>query len=192
DRPGDLVGGQALGVQGDSRPGEEEADDLPAQVPAEANLLADHQELTLSVLRHRAGEVVVRGDPDDLDPARGAQVAKLLTCPLTPIDRIAVRPLPIDLDAVVPVRRRALDDLAHAQRAPAIPNSEIGYRIKPHLHRIPPSSLIGLAGRTTSAISRSRGVSRVCSGLRLDSWTTPIAGYDAIWPSGSWILDPGF
>ena len=103
DRPvalGDVVGGQ-LRMPGDAPPGQEHAQVGCTEVGRHADQVAHVADLGLADLGHRVAEIVVGRDGVDLDAFAVGPRAQLAAPGGRPIEWVAVRPLAVDLDAVV-------------------------------------------------------------------------------------------
>jgi hypothetical protein len=90
--------------------------------------------LTLSILRNRAAEIVVRRDGIDVDAGVTRFQLQVLAAPPRPVEWTAMRPLAVDLYPVVAIRLRALDQFLECQRAPAIPHTEIRDAVEAEFH----------------------------------------------------------
>ena len=133
-RLGDVVPAAALAQQRHAGPGQEDAQHLRPEVRGHADEVAHVGELALPVLRDRAAEVVVRGDGVDLDAAIVGVPQEVLAARLRPVERVAVRALPVDLHALVPVLLRPVDHLLQGQGTPAVPHAEVGDAVEADLH----------------------------------------------------------
>src|SRR5262249_38971776 len=131
--------------------------------------LAHHQQLTFPVFGYRAGEVVVRGDTGDLQTLALYEAPHSVTSPWIQIHRIAMRTLAVQLDAVIPVVLRPLDDLLKGQGRTVVPDSHVADGVETDLHRC-----ASRKGKSPLKISDPRWIIRLhiippCRG----SWKSP-------------------
>src|SRR5260370_28893879 len=96
----EIVAAAALRKERDTGPGEENADQLGAEVGRHAHELAQIHQLNLAMLRDGAAEIVVGSHRIDLDALIGCEFAKLLTACLRHINWVAVGTLAVDFDAL--------------------------------------------------------------------------------------------
>src|SRR5262245_4516745 len=133
--PGDVVAA-AIRRKRHARPRGEHSERGRAVVSGHPNLLPHVGELTLAVFRNRAAEVVVRRDSVDRCPRVVCPLPDLEAARPRQVERVAVRPLAVDLDAGVAVLARALDDLLERQPLAAIPDAEKRDAVEADLHWI--------------------------------------------------------
>ena len=150
--PRDQVGG-AFRRQRHAGPRREHAQRLRAEIRGHANQVAHVHELALAVLRDRAAEVVVRRDGVDLDARVVRPPLQVAAARARQIDRVAVRPLAVDLHAVVAEPRGPLDQLLEGQRRSAIPEAEVGDAVEAEFH----GRIIALSPHAPAAVYIGRG-----------------------------------
>src|ERR1041385_3272743 len=108
----------------DATPREEDAQMFCAQVSRHPDQLAHKTDLSLTHFRDRVAEIVVGGDPENLDAFAARQALQFLATSLRPIERIAVRSLAVDLDAVVAECFCGANEFRQGKGFPAIPAAE--------------------------------------------------------------------
>ena len=101
DGLGEVVAAAAFGQERDAGPGEKDAHDFRAEVGSHAHQFAQVDQLRFAVFGDGAAEIVVAGDGVNLDALVGGQFAELLAAGFRHVERIAVRTLAVDLDALV-------------------------------------------------------------------------------------------
>ena len=112
--PGGHVRG-AFGRDRDPGPRRKHAQRPGAEIGGHANEVANVEQLRLAMFRDRAAEVVVGGDGVDLDALILRALRQFQAPAGWQIQRIPVRPLAIDLDAVVSVPARPDNDVFDRQ-----------------------------------------------------------------------------
>src|ERR1041385_8468271 len=119
----------------DAPPREEDAQMFCAQVSRHPDQLAHKTDLSLTHFRDRVAEIVVGGDPENLDAFAARQALQFLATSLRPIERIAVRSLAVDLDAVVAECFCGANEFRQGKGFPAIPAAEVGDAIESDFHK---------------------------------------------------------
>jgi len=107
-------------------PGGKHSQCLDAEIGGHANQIADVNQLTLALFRHRIAEVVVGGNGIDFNARVRRLQPKLFTPPARHVERAAVRPLAVDLHTLIAVFAGATDQLVERQCAPSIPHAKVG------------------------------------------------------------------
>ena len=85
----------------DAPPGQEHAQRRRSQVGRHADEVAHEADLGLADLGNGVAEVVIGRHREDLDPFAVGHRTQLAAARRRPVERIAVRPLAVDLDSVV-------------------------------------------------------------------------------------------
>ncbi len=85
------------------------------------------------MLRHRAAEIVVGGHSVDLDSFILRDAPQAAAAFGRHVERVAVRTLAVDLDALVAKPARSLDHLLNGERSAAIPDAAVRDAVKAKL-----------------------------------------------------------
>jgi len=83
----------------------------------------DEADLSLPDFWHGIAEVVVRCDSEDFDTFPVRKPAAVPALRLRPVERVGVRALAVELDAVVTEITGGLDEFGQGERFTAIPSS---------------------------------------------------------------------
>src|SRR6266496_1940000 len=105
------------------------------QVRSHSNQFAHETDLSLTHFGDRIAEIVVGGDAVNLDAFAARQPLQFLATGLRPVERIAVRPLTIDLHAVVAEFFGGTNEFRQSEGFAAIPAAEIGDAIESNFHK---------------------------------------------------------
>ena len=124
----------------DPGPGAEHPQHRRTEIRSHANELLHIRELRLTMLRDRAGEIVVRRDGIDRHAGIVRAEPQLAAARRRQIERVAMRPLAVDLHALVAVLSRAIDDLLQRQGGAAVPDAQIRDAVEADFHFVLPSA----------------------------------------------------
>ena len=113
----DVVSSPVL-TERDAGPGAEHPQHRRTEIGGHANQLLHVGELRLAMLRDRAGEIVVRGDGINRHAGIRRAQPQLAAARRRQIERVSMRPLAVDLHAVVAVLSRAIDDCSRVKAGP--------------------------------------------------------------------------
>src|SRR6267143_3681102 len=129
----DVVSGQ-LRMPCDAPPGEEHAQMFRAQVGSHSNQLARETDLSLTHFGDRVAEVVVGSDSVNLDAFSDGEALQFLATSLRPVERIAMRPLAINLHAVIAEFFGGANEFRQGQGLAAVLATEISDAIESEFH----------------------------------------------------------
>src|SRR5438445_2308424 len=129
-----LVSGQ-LRMTCDAPPSEEHPQMFRAQVGSHSNQLVYEANLRLTHLGHGIAEIVVGSDAVNLDAFSGSEALQFLATSLRPVERIAMRPLAVNLHAVITELFGDADEFRQGQGLAAIPTAEVGDAIESNFHK---------------------------------------------------------
>src|SRR5262245_17341787 len=119
---------------GDPRPGQENPRGLGPQIRGHANQLTYVKNLAFPMLRNGAAEVIIRRHAIDLDSFAVRHGAQLAAAALRHVERIAMRPLAVNLNTRVAVLLSPLDHLLQGKSFTSIPDSQKGNAIQAELY----------------------------------------------------------
>src|SRR5262249_3147176 len=91
-------------------------------------------DLRLAHFGHGIAEIVIGGNGVNLDAFAVRQALQFLAARLRPVERVAVRPFAINLDAVVAELFRGANEFRQSERFAAIPAAQIRNAVESDFH----------------------------------------------------------
>src|SRR4030095_13007709 len=101
-----------------------------------SNQFAHETDLSFAHFGNGVAEIVVGGHAVNFDPFAARAALQLLTTLLRPVERIAVRPLAINLHAVIAKLFCSANEFRQSESFAAIPAAEVGNCIESNFHKV--------------------------------------------------------
>src|SRR4051794_8042386 len=106
-----------------------------AQLRRHPDQFPDVTDLRLAHFGRGTTEIVVGGDRMDLNSLAGGEALELTAAFRWPIERVAVRPLSVDLNAIVAETFGGFDEFRQGQGFTVVPDAEVSNAVESEFHR---------------------------------------------------------